>query len=513
MLYQTATRAQLGLAKLLSDVAEFVTNDGGDTLRLGQNVEQVFNFTHDLFVLGHDLVLFQAGEALQAHLQDFLRLRVRQAIQPIAAHPKGFFQSIRAVVIGVDHAAVGTGSGEHLAHQFAVPGAVHQLHLGHRWSGRLADDADEFVDIGHRHRQTLEHMAAFARLAQVEDGAACHHFAAVVEEDLNQVFQVAQLGLAVDERHHVDTKGVLQLGLLVQVVEHHLGHLAALELDNQPHAGFVGFILNVADALDFLLVHQFGHALLQRLLVHLVGQLVHDDGLALALVDVFKMALGTHHHLASTRAVAFLHAIDAVNDAGSGKVRRRDNLHQLFNGGLRIAQQVQAGVDDFVEVVRRNVGGHAHGDAARPIDQQIRNAGGQNQRFFFGAVVVGTEIHRFLFQVCQQLVRDLGQADFRVTHGGCAVAIDRAEIPLAIDQHVAHGKVLRHAHDGVVHGLVTVGVVLTNHVTDNTGRLLVGLVPVVVELMHREQYTTMHRLQAIAGIRQGTSHDYAHGVV
>ena len=38
---------------------------------------------HDVFVLGDDLVLLQAGQALQAHLQDLLRLGVRQAVQAV----------------------------------------------------------------------------------------------------------------------------------------------------------------------------------------------------------------------------------------------------------------------------------------------------------------------------------------------------------------------------------------------------------------------------------------------
>ena len=74
----------------------------------------------------------------------------------------------------------------------------------------------------------FEHVAALARLAQLVHGAPRHHLAAVLEEDLEQVLQVAQLGLAVDQRHHVDAEGVLQLRLLVQVVQHHLGHFAAL---------------------------------------------------------------------------------------------------------------------------------------------------------------------------------------------------------------------------------------------------------------------------------------------
>ncbi len=105
-------------------------------------------------------------------------------------------------------------------------------------------------------------MAALAGLAQLEHRTARDHFTAVLQKDLDQVLQVAQLGLAVHQRHHVHAKGVLQLGLLVQVVEHHLGYFAALELDHQAHAGLVRLVLDVADAFELLLVHQLGHALL-----------------------------------------------------------------------------------------------------------------------------------------------------------------------------------------------------------------------------------------------------------
>ena len=44
-----------------------------------------------------------------------------------------------------------------------------------------------------------------------------------------------------------------------------------------------------------------------------------------------------------------------------------------------------------------------------------------------------------------------------VTHRRRVVAVDRAEVALAVDQHVTHGEILRHADDGVIDGLVAVG--------------------------------------------------------
>ena len=364
VLHQTAACSQLALAELGFDDRELFANDDGDAFRLGQNVQQVFNLGHHLFVLCNDLVLFQPGQALQTHLQNFLGLRVGQAVQAVTTHAEHFFQTIRTVVVGVNRSAVGTGAGQHLAHQLAVPRLVHQLHLGHRWRRGVANDGDEVVDVGQGNRQAFQHMAALARLAQVEHRAARHHFAAVLQEDFNQVFQVAQLGLAVDQRHHVHAKRVLQLRLFVQVVQHHFGYFAPLQFNHQTHAGLVRLVLDVADAFDFLLMHQLGHAFLQGLFVHLVGQLVHDDGLALALVDVLKMAFGTHHHLATSGTVAVFDAIDAVNNAGGGEVRGRDDLHQFVNCGFRVPQQVHARINHFVQVVWRNVGGHADGNTA-----------------------------------------------------------------------------------------------------------------------------------------------------
>ena len=225
----------------------------------------------------------------------------------------------------------------------------------------------------------------------------------------------------------------MQLCLLVQIVQHHLRYFAALELDDQAHAGLVTLVLNMADALDLLFMDQLGHAFLQRFFVDLVGQLVHDDRLALAFVDVFKVALGAHHHAATARAVAVFDAADAINNAGRWEVRGGDDFHQLVDGGFWVAQHVQTRVHHFVQVVRRNVGGHAHGNAARAIDQQVRYARRQHQRLFFAAVVVGPEINRFLVDVGQHFLGDLGQPDFGVTHGRRVVAVHRAEVTLAVD--------------------------------------------------------------------------------
>ena len=203
----------------------------------------------------------------------------------------------------------------------------------------------------------------------------------------------------------------------------------------------------------------------------------------------------------------------AVDDGGGGEVGARDVLHQLVDGQLRIAHQGQAAADHLGQVVGRDVGGHAHGDARRAVDQQVGHPGGQHMGDFLGAVVVVDEIHRLLVEVGQQGVGDLAHAYFGIPHGRGGVAVDGAEVALAVHQHVAHGKRLRHTHDGIVHRRVAVGVVLTDHVAHHPGGFLVTLVPVVAELVHGVQHPPVHRLESVAHVRQRPPHDHTHGVI
>ncbi|MGY3421105.1 hypothetical protein ACVWZW_001580 [Bradyrhizobium sp. F1.13.4] len=109
--------------------------------------------------------------------------------------------------------------------------------------------------------------------------------------------------------------------------------------------------------------------------------------------------------------------------------------------------------------------------------------------------------------------RHLGQSGFGITIGRRRIAVDRAEIALAVDQRHAHGEVLRHPDHGVVDRLVAMRMIFTDDVTDHAGGLDVLLVRRVPLLVHRVQDAAMHRLETVAGVRQRPRHDHAHGVV
>ena len=185
--------------------------------------------------------------------------------------------------------------------------------------------------------------------------------------------------------------------------------------------------------------------------------------------------------------IGLLDAARAVDDAGRGEVRTRDMLHQVLDAQVRVVDQRNAAVDHLGQVVRRDVGRHADGDAGGAVDQQIRDPGRQDRRFGLLLVVVGDEVDRFLVEIGEQFVRDLRHAHFGIAHGRRRVAVDRTEVALAVDQHVAQRERLRHAHDRVVDGGIAVRVILTDDVADDARGFLVGLVPVVAKFAHGDR--------------------------
>ena len=408
---------------------------------------------------------------------------------------------------------VRSGALQHVLNELRAPRAAHQRRLGFRRRRRRLDQRNDLVDVRQRDRQSLEHVAAVARLAQVEPGPADDDFPPVREEVLEELLDVEQPRLAVDERDHVHAEAVLQLRELEQVVLDDLRHFAALQLDDDAHAGLVGLVAQVGNAFELLLADELADAHQQRRLVHLIGNLVDDDRLAIALVQILEMRAGAHDHAAASGSVALADALEAVDDPGRREVGRRNDLHQLVDGQLGAAEQRQAAGDRLGEVVRRDVRRHAYGNARRAVDQQVGKPRRQDGGLLLLAVVVRDEVDGFLVDVGQQLVGDPLEPALGVAHGRRVVPVDRPEVALAVDQRIAQREVLGHPDQRVVDRGVPVRVVFPHHVADDARAFDVRAVEDDVGFVHGEQHAPVHRLQSIAGVRQRPSDDDAHRIV
>ena len=188
---------------------------------------------------------------------------------------------------------------------------------------------------------------------------------------------------------------------------------------------------------------------------------------------------------------------------------------EILGGGLRIVDQAHHGVADLTEVVRRDVGGHADRDPARPVDEEVGKQRRHHRRLAHTWDVreVRAEVDSILLDVVDEAHRHRRHARFGVPVCGRRITVDRSEVPLPVDERIPHHPRLGKADERVVDRRVTVRVVLAENLTDDRGALLVASPGGHAGVEHRPEDAALRRLQPVANVRQRAADDHAHRVV
>jgi len=339
----------------------------------------------------------------------------------------------------------------------------------------------------------------------------------VVQELLQELAQAELDRLAVDEGQQDCAVIALERRAPLQVRQDLFRVGVPAQLDHDPHAFAVGFIADVGDAVDLSVVDLLSQLLDPAGFAQLIGQLRDHDRPALvaafARLNLFDVGDAPHRDAAAAVEIGIPQAAAGEDLTAGGEVGTGHEFQELLVAELRLAHQGDQGIHHLPQVVGRNVGGHAHGDAGAAVQQQEGQLGREHGRLLLGAIEVVREIDRVAADFIEhRLVGDRCQTRFGVTHGRRWVVIHRAEVAMAIQQRIAAGEGLHQADQGVVDRLIAMGVVLAQHVADDAGAFAVGAIWGQPQLMHREQDAPLNRFEAIAGIGQGPSHDHAHGV-
>ena len=463
------------VAELVDDLGQLGRDDRALTLVGGQDVLVVGDESLELEELVEDLLPLEGREAPQLHLEDRVGLQLVDVEQ-------------------VDQA---------------------RARLVDR--GAATDQGDDVVERVERLAQAAVDVGLGLGLAQTELGAPADDADLVRDPVRDEAVEAQGAGHVVDDRQHVGAEVALQVGELVEVVEHDASHGVAADLDDDPAADArARLVAQVGDALQATGVHEVGDLAHQRIGVDLVRQL-GDDELDAALGVLLDADDRAHRDRPATRAVHVLDATGAHDQAVRREVGALDVAHerleQLLAGGTRVGQRPLRTLGDLTQVVRRDVGGHADGDAGGAVDQQVRDARRQHRGLGRPSVVVGLEVDGLLVDVAHHLHRDGRELALGVPHRGGRVVARRAEVALAEDHRRAHDPRLRQAHEGVVDRRVAVRVVLTHDVTHDAAALAEAAVGTVAAVVHRVEHATVHGLEAVAHVGQGSRHDDTHGVV
>ena len=254
-----------------------------------------------------------------------------------------------------------------------------------------------------------------------------------------------------------------------------------------------------------LVAHELGDLRNQVGLVDLVGNLGDDDGDALALLRFLEGRLAAHDESASAFTCRRGNACAPDDGAARRKVRAGDGLHHgaetFFRRRVPALDHRDDAVDHFAHVVRRNVRGHADRDARRAVDQQAREWRRQHGGLVVGLVEGRPKIDGVLVQVRHHRFGERLETRFRIAVGRGRIAVDGAEIALAVDQGVAHVEVLREADERVVRRRVAVRMVVADDFTDDLRALAIGPSRGQPHLPHGEQHPPVRRLEAIPNVR------------
>ena len=118
---------------------------------------------------------------------------------------------------------------------------------------------------------------------------------------------------------------------------------------------------------------------------------------------------------------------DAADRATGREIRSLHVLHQLVERDVRIVDLRADAIDDFAEIVRRNVRRHANGDAGAAVDEKIGKRGWENSRLSARLIVVRYKIDRVLLHVRHECGAEMRHARFGVTHGRGRIALRCSE--------------------------------------------------------------------------------------
>ena len=151
--------------------------------------------------------------------------------------------------------------------------------------------------------------------------------------------------------------------------------------------------------------------------------------------------------------------------------------------------------------MRSHVRRHTYCDTRTAINQQVRETARQHSRLTQTIVEVRHHIHGVFLDVAKHLFCELGQTCLGITHSRCTITVHVTEVTLAIYQAVTHVPRLCQTHQSTVDTAVTVRVVFTHNVTDDTCRFLGRLVATYAKFVHSEQHTALYRLKTVTHIR------------
>ena len=451
---------------LATDFAHLVLDDLLDLADVGKNALKFFDECVQACEFFLNLASLHTGQFTKCHFNDCLRLDVGQA--------KAFHQG--------------------------------QLGCGNR--GRGLHNLHDFVDVVKRNLVALIDVGSCLGFFKVEFGAANDNLLLVSNVVVENLRQVENLGLVVYKSEHIDSKGILQLGVFIKLIEQNLRVCIAAVFYNNAHTVSARFVAQFGNALNFLFLNTVCNRLAEQTLVNSVGNFGKDD----AAVLFFNDRASADHNVTLAGFVCQTNAVDTVNGCIGGEIRTLDVFHQFIHRALGVIHTVDGGINYLTEIVRGNIGSHTNRNTHRAVYKQVGKTGRQNRGLLQAVIKVGHHGNNVLIKIAHHFVGNLVKTCLGITVSSRAVTVYRAEVSVTLNKRITHREVLRHTNHSAVNSRVTVRVISTKHVTYGGCRLAERLGVHKSILVHSVEDTASTGLHSVTHVGKRTRHNNRHGV-
>ena len=386
--------------------------------------------------------------------------------------------------------------------------SFHQGQFGRRNGGRGLHNLHDFIDVVKRDLVALIDVCSCLCFFEIELSAANDNLLLMSNVVVENLRQVENLWLVVNKCEHIDSKGILQLGVFVELIEKNLRVDVAAIFHNNAHTVSARFVAQLGNTLDLLFLYAVCNRLAKQALVNAVGNFGKDD----ASVIFFDGRASANHNVSLACFICQTNAVNTVNGCIGGEIGTFDVFHQVVHRALGVIHTVDGSVNYLTQVVRRNIGCHTNRNTHRAVYQQIGETGREYRRLLQTVIEVGHHRNDVLIKIAHHFIGNLIKTRFGITVCSCAVTVNRTKVSVSLNQRIAHREVLRHTNHCAVNSRVTVRVIATEYVTNGGCRLAEGLGMYQTILVHCIKNTASTGLHAVAHVGECARHNNRHRV-
>ena len=333
---------------------------------------------------------------------------------------------------------------------------------------------------------------------------------------LDDLFQTECFRTSVCNCQHINTESIFQTSLLVQHIGQvfHIGIFFQFKHDTD--AFFGRLVWNIYNVGRLLCLDKRCHVIEELADVcseHGIRNLGNNK-LLFAAFEFLYFYFSSQTDLTASCLVNLTQIIFIYYNTASRKIRSFDITHQTSYADGIIFHISLDRIDHLTEVVRRNTGRHTNRDTISTIDKNIRNTNRKHGWFFLRLIKVRHKIHYVFIEITQKnFLRELFQTRFGISHGRCSVTFDRTKVSMSVYQRPALLEILRHHNQRIINGTVTMRMIFTHGITDNTGAFTIWAVITDPQFIHIIKCSSLNRFQTISHIRKCTWNNDTHRII